>query len=49
MYSLQFEFGPFSEAAIGNLGLRTDTSGWVDHVVTPAGAPWSPKMRSIDV
>jgi hypothetical protein len=37
-YSLQFEFGPFSEASIGNVGLRPDTTGWVDHVVTPAGA-----------
>ncbi|HTV01119.1 MAG TPA: hypothetical protein VMF13_11295 [Luteitalea sp.] len=37
-YSLQFEFGPFSEASIGNVGLRPNTTGWVDHVVTPAGA-----------
>lgn len=37
-YSLQFEFGPFSEASIGNVGLRPDTTGWVDHVVTPVGA-----------
>jgi hypothetical protein len=37
-YSLQFEFGPFSEASIGNVGLRHGTTGWVDHVVTPAGA-----------
>jgi hypothetical protein len=37
-YSLQFEFGPFSEASIGNVGLRDNTTGWVDHVVTPAGA-----------
>jgi hypothetical protein len=37
-YSLQFEFGPFSEASIGNVGLRPGTGGWVDHVVTPAGA-----------
>jgi hypothetical protein len=36
-YSLQFEFGPFSEASIGNVGMRPETSGWVDHVVTPAG------------
>jgi hypothetical protein len=37
-YSLQFEFGPFSEASIGNVGMRPNTTGWVDHVVTPAGA-----------
>lgn len=38
MYSVQFELGPFSEASIGNVGLRPNTTGWVDHVVTPAGA-----------
>jgi hypothetical protein len=37
-YSVQFEFGPLSEASIGNVGLRPETTGWVDHVVTPAGA-----------
>jgi hypothetical protein len=37
-YSLQFEFGPLSEASIGNVGLRPEKTGWVDHVVTPAGA-----------
>ena len=37
-YSYQFEFGPLSEASIGNVGLRAETTGWVDHVVTPAGA-----------
>jgi hypothetical protein len=37
-YSLQFEFGLFSEASIGNVGLRPGTTGWVDHVVTPVGA-----------
>jgi hypothetical protein len=35
---VQFESGPLSEASIGNVGLRPNTSGWVDHVVTPAGA-----------
>ena len=35
---MQFEFGPFSEASIGNVGLRPNTTGWVDHVVTPVGA-----------
>jgi hypothetical protein len=38
VYSLQFEFGPVSEASIGNVGLHRGTTGWVDHVVTPAGA-----------
>jgi hypothetical protein len=37
-YSLQFEIGPVSEASIGNVGLDPDTTGWVDHVVTPVGA-----------
>ena len=38
VYSLQFEFGPLSEASIGNVGMKPGTSGWVDHVVTPVGA-----------
>jgi len=38
VYSLQFEFGPLSEASIGNVGMRSETTGWVDHVVTPVGA-----------
>jgi hypothetical protein len=38
VYSLQFEFGPLSEASIGNVGLGPETTGWVDHVVTPVGA-----------
>ncbi len=37
-YSLQFEIGPASEASIGNVGLRPETTGWVDYAVTPAGA-----------
>jgi len=37
VYSVQFEAGPFSEASIGNVGLRPDTIGWVDYVVTPVG------------
>ena len=36
-YSLQFEVGPLSEASIGNVGLRPETAGWVDHVITPVG------------
>jgi hypothetical protein len=38
IYSVQFEIGPLSEASIGNVGLRRETAGWVDYVVTPAGA-----------
>jgi hypothetical protein len=38
VYSLQFEFGPLSEASIGNVGMTPETTGWVDHVVTPVGA-----------
>ncbi len=38
VYSLQFELGPLSEASIGNVGLRPNTAGWVDHVITPTGA-----------
>ena len=37
-YSLQFELGPLSEASIGNVGMQPNTTGWVDHVVTPVGA-----------
>jgi hypothetical protein len=36
-YSFQFELGPLSEAAIGNVGLRRNDIGWVDYVVTPVG------------
>jgi len=38
LYSFQFEVGPMSEASIGNVGMRPNTAGWVDHVITPAGA-----------
>lgn len=38
VYSLQFEIGPLSEASIGNVGMRPETTGWVDYVVTPIGA-----------
>ena len=37
LYSAQFEFGPMSEASIGNVGMDPATSGWVDHVLTPVG------------
>lgn len=36
-YSVQFEIGPLSESSIGNVGKRKGTSGYVDHVMTPAG------------
>jgi hypothetical protein len=36
-YSVQFEIGPLSEASIGNVGMRPETAGWVDYVMTPAG------------
>jgi hypothetical protein len=36
-YSTQFEIGPLSEAAIGNVGLKKGTSGWVDFIMTPTG------------
>ena len=36
-YSTNFEMGPISEAAIGNVGLIKGTSGLVDFVVTPVG------------
>lgn len=38
VYSIQFEIGPLSEASIGNVGMRPETTGWVDHVITPTGA-----------
>ena len=34
---IQFEIGPLSEASIGNVGMKRETAGWVDHVMTPAG------------
>jgi hypothetical protein len=36
--SQQFEIGSLSEASIGNVGMRPETAGWVNHVVTPVGA-----------
>jgi hypothetical protein len=35
IYSAQFELGPMSEAAIGNVGLRAGTMAYVDLVITP--------------
>jgi len=38
VYSIQFEIGLISEASIGNVGMRPETTGWVDYVMTPVGA-----------
>jgi len=37
IYSTQFELGPYSESAIGNVGKKKGTGGLVDLVVTPTG------------
>lgn len=37
LYSTQFEFGPYSEATIGNVGKTPGTAGAVDLIVTPLG------------
>lgn len=37
VYSTQFELGLYSEATIGNVGLRPGTMGYVDFVMTPVG------------
>ena len=37
LYSTQFEIGPFSEASLGNVGMKPGTSGAVDLVMTPVG------------
>lgn len=37
IYSTQFELGPVSEAAIGNVGKTRGTAGAVDLVMTPIG------------
>ena len=36
-YNTQFELGPISEAAIGNVGKKPGTMGYVDLTVTPVG------------
>ncbi|MEJ7609332.1 MAG: hypothetical protein WKF37_24430, partial [Bryobacteraceae bacterium] len=36
-YSEQFELGLISESSLGNVGKRKGTSGYSDHVITPAG------------
>ena len=37
LYSTQFELGLYSEASIGNVGIRKGTMGYVDLVMTPVG------------
>ncbi len=37
IYSTQFELGLYSEATIGNVGMRPGTMGYVDLVMTPVG------------
>jgi hypothetical protein len=37
LYSTQFELGLYSEATIGNVGMRPGTMGYVDLVMTPVG------------
>lgn len=37
LYGTQFELGPLSEAAIGNVGKTRGTMGFVDLVITPVG------------
>ena len=49
VYSLQFEFGPLSEASIGNVGMHpsTEKDGWTMSSRRLAHSPsWSLKMRS---
>jgi len=42
IYSEMFEFGPLSEASLGNLGYRQGDNSWIDHVTTPGlGILWS--------
>ncbi len=48
-YSTQFELGPFSEAAVGNIQARFPQQGFVDHVATPVfGLAWMLAEDSID-
>jgi hypothetical protein len=49
VYSTQYEIGPFSDAAIGNVGLRPGTKGAVDLVITPAlGMAWMVTEDALD-
>lgn len=48
-YSLQFEFGPASEASLGNVGLGGRGAGAVDLVVTPTlGLAWQCAEDALD-
>lgn len=48
-YSTQYEIGPFSDAAIGNVGLRPGTKGAVDLVITPVlGMAWMVTEDALD-
>jgi len=49
LFSVQYEIGPLSEASIGNVGIHTQDTGWVDHVWTPCGAvAWAMAEDGID-
>ena len=49
LFSEQFEIGPLSEAAIGNVGLREGRTGWVDHIITPFGSvAWTMYEDAVD-
>jgi len=48
-YSTQYEIGPFSDASIGNVGLRPGTKGAVDLVITPVlGMAWMVTEDALD-
>jgi len=49
LFSVQYEIGPLSEASIGNVGIHTADTGWVDHIWTPCGAVlWAMAEDGID-
>ena len=49
IYSTQYEIGPFSDAAIGNVGRRRGTKGAVDLVITPVlGMGWLVTEDAVD-
>lgn len=49
-FSTQFELGPLSEAALGNVGRDRRTMGFVDLVVTPlAGTGWMVAEDALDL
>lgn len=48
-YSTQYELGPLSDAAIGNIGMEPGTKGAVDLVITPTlGLAWQVTEDVID-